>query len=237
MEETFLICLPFAGAGASFFTKWQSLAPDGLRIVPVQLPGREERFVEPAHTDAVRAADEAYGRLAGKLDGGRRIALFGHSLGAVLAYELARRLTDTQGIRGVHLFASGSPSPARGRADRVSGLTDEEFLDRVRSFAGYSHPALDDPEMRELLLPMLRADVEMHEKYRPSSDKPLSIPVTALRGTDDELVNALDTAQWAEVTTGPFATAELAGGHMYPADRPGALLELIKAELDTERGW
>ncbi|MFK0174180.1 thioesterase II family protein [Streptomyces sp. NPDC090306] len=236
MQETFLICLPFAGAGASFFKSWQSQAPEGLRVVPVQLPGREERLAEPAYTEAARAVEEAFSRVTEQVDGACRVTLFGHSLGAVLAYELAHRLIEAQGFRDLHLFVSGSPSPYRGRTDFASGLDDDEFLARVRSFAGYSHPALEDPEMRELLLPILRADVEMHESYRPSSSKPLSIPITSLRGTDDELVSATEAAQWAEATTGAFATVELAGGHMYLADHADALLELITAGLGTVRG-
>lgn len=236
MQETFLICLPFAGAGASFFRSWQSRAPEGLSVVAVQLPGREERLAELAHTETARAVEEVFHQVAERVDGACRVALFGHSLGAVLAYELAHRLVEAQGFRELHLFVSGSPSPSRGRADFASGLSDDEFLARVRSFAGYSHPALDDPEMRELLLPVLRADVEMHEGYSPSSSKPLPIPVTSLRGADDELVCAAEAARWAEATTGRFATVELAGGHMYLADQADALLQLINAGLGPARG-
>lgn len=169
MEETVLICLPFAGAGASFFAPWQGQAPAGLTILPVQLPGREKRFAEPAYTSAAEAVDDAYAQVTAALGGtGPRVAVFGHSMGAVLAYELAHRLEREPGIRLEALFVSGSPGPWTARTDRAGGLPEDEFVARVKSFAGYAHPALENPEMRELLLPSLRADVQLHENYRVS---------------------------------------------------------------------
>ncbi|MGX1880799.1 thioesterase II family protein [Streptomyces sp. NPDC055287] len=235
MEETFLICLPFAGAGASFFAPWHDLAPEGLRILPVQLPGREQRFVEPAHTDVAAAVDEAYALTAAQLGAGARVAVFGHSLGAVLAYELAHRLEADAGARLDGLVVSGSPGPWTRRTAQVSGLPDDEFVARVRAFAGYSHVALEDPEMRELLVPTLRADVRMQETYRPSTDRPLSVPVTSLRGRDDDLVSAVEAAQWSTATTGKLTTAELDGGHMYVTEQADELLRLITDELRTAR--
>ncbi|GAA3675268.1 alpha/beta fold hydrolase [Nonomuraea antimicrobica] len=232
MGPTYLVCLPFAGAGASFFREWQPCAPDGLTVLPVQLPGREERFTEPSCTDAARAAEEACSQVLTRIDGDApRVALFGHSLGAVLAYELAHHLLSGAGITPVRLFVSGSPGPYDGRESKASGLDDEQFLARIREFSGYTHPALQLPEMRALLLPMLRADVEMHETYKPASDKPVPIPITALRGRDDELVDLAQLEQWAQVTTADFATAQFDGGHMYLADDPAGLLRLIAAEL------
>lgn len=236
MEPTYLVCLPFAGAGASFFKGWQRHAPEDVRVLPVQLPGREERFTDPPYTDVARATEDARAQVLRQVGGDARVALFGHSLGAVLAYELARRLGDADGIRPVRLFVSGSPGPWKGREKQATGLDDEAFLAQVRRFAGYSHPALEDPEMRSLLLPMLRADVEMHEAYRPSSDEPLTVPITSLRGRADELADMAQIAQWAQATHAGFATAELDGGHMYLADDPAALLRLIGTELKTPAG-
>ncbi|MGF1426687.1 thioesterase II family protein [Kitasatospora sp. LaBMicrA B282] len=234
MQPTQLICLPFAGSGASFFKQWLPIAPPGLQLVPVQLPGREERFADTPHTEVARAVDEVHAWLLQRLGAGGPVALFGHSLGAVLAYELAHRLAGSDGQVPVRLFVSGSPGPWSPRADRATGLDDEAFVARVRRFSGYTHPALEDPEMRELLLPLLRADVEMHEGYRPASDKPLPVPITALRGADDALVDAAQCAQWAAATSARFATAELAGGHMYLAEGAADLLALIRDTLERD---
>jgi surfactin synthase thioesterase subunit len=233
VTETVLICLPFSGAGASFFRDWQLRAPAGLRVLPVQLPGREERFVEPLLTDAGAAADEARDQVAEQLRPDDRVALFGHSLGAVLAFELARRLDGTAEVAG--LFVSGSPDPWNGRSSSATGLPDDEFLARVERFAGFSHPALADDEVRELVLPLLRADVEMHENYRAEPGATVLAPITAVRGRDDDLVSAEASAGWRHATTGSFHTAELDGGHMYLIDGVDELLTIIGSRLELAR--
>ncbi|MFE4452074.1 thioesterase II family protein [Streptomyces sp. NPDC056796] len=236
---TTLVCLPFAGAGASFFRPWQRLADDGLTILPLQLPGRERRIDEDPYTDAGAAADGLLADLRQALDpSGRphRIALFGHSLGAVLAYELAHRLTAEPGVELVRLFVSGSPQPAEQRSRRATGLPDDAFLARVNEFAGYTHEALEDPEMREMILPTLRADVEMHENYVPGTDLPLSVPLTSLRAADDELVSRDEAAAWSKAAGAGFRFVEPAGGHMYLTESPRGLLEIISGELGAGAG-
>lgn len=232
--RTTLVCLPFAGAGASFYRPWQRLAePYGIDVLPLQLPGRERLIDQEPFRDAEVAAQALHADLLAAL--GEQpcdIALFGHSLGAVLAYELARRLTATPGVRLVRLFASGSPHPAEPRSRHATGLDDDAFLERVTEFAGYTHEALQDPEMRELILPTLRADVEMHESYRPADDRPLPVPVTALRGNADTLVSRAESAAWQRTTGADFHSVELDGGHMYLTESTPELLRIIAGDLD-----
>ncbi|MFJ2775044.1 MULTISPECIES: thioesterase II family protein [unclassified Kitasatospora] len=234
-EPLSLLCLPHAGAGAGFFWKWRQQAPPGLRLVPLQLPGREERTDEEPHrevADAVRALlPEATAAVAGS----PRIALFGHSLGAVLAYELGRALEERTELPVAHVFVSGSPAPDRGRARQAAALDDDEFLARVEELAGYRHPAFESAEFRELLLPTLRADVAMHEAYRPPSDAPIQAPITCLRGDGDALVPERDALRWDAATHGPFSYAELPGGHMYLADSAAPVVGLIAETLGCDR--
>ncbi|MFI5756561.1 thioesterase II family protein [Streptomyces sp. NPDC051569] len=237
--STTLVCLPFAGAGASFYRPWQRLTGDGLTLLPLQLPGRERRIDEDPYTDAHTAADGLLADLRDSLGTSQephRIALFGHSLGAVLAYELAHRLVAEPGFALVRLFVSGSPQPSEPRARRATGLPDDAFLARVNEFAGYTHEALEDPEMRELILPALRADVEMHENYVPRTDLPLPAPITSVRGADDELVTRDEAAAWSKVAGGDFRSVELAGGHMYLADSAQALLDVISGDVGRTAG-
>lgn len=196
-------------------------------MLPVQLPGREEQFLDDPFTAVADAVAELTPRIVSGAGEGASIALFGHSLGAVLAYEIARELERIghPGLR--HLFVSGSPGPNNGRTERATGLPDQEFLDGVQRFAGYRHAAFNDPDLVEVLLPILRADVEMHEDYRATSTEPLSVPITALRGEHDELVSREQAEQWAEVTRGPFAYQELPGGHMYLVDETERVLQVI----------
>ena len=223
-----LVCLPFAGAGASFYWPWSTLVDQRLRVTPLQLPGRERRIDEEPYRDVHRAVNGLVAELLEELTGGERLVLFGHSLGAVLAYELACRLATIPDVELVRLFVSGSPQPNRPRIRRATGLGDDEFLARVREFAGFRHEALEDPEMRELMLPSLRADVEMHESYRPSTDEPLPVPITSIRSEHDELVTADEAAAWAKVTSRDFEYVEVPGGHMYLTDSAAPLLRLIE---------
>lgn len=222
-----LVCLPFAGSGAGFYRGWTDTHAHGIAVLPVQLPGREELFVDPPFTNAIEAAAYLAPRVIELTEGLPRFALFGHSLGAALSYEIAREL-DRLGHPGLtHLYVSGSPGPWHGRDARATGLDDAEFLARVQEFAGYRHAAFDDPDLRDLLLPLLRADVAMHEDYKPSSDEPLRIPVTSLRGADDALVSREHAQQWRATTRAGFSYLELPGGHMYLADSRHALLRIV----------
>ncbi|MFI5800206.1 thioesterase II family protein [Streptomyces sp. NPDC051677] len=231
-RTTKLVCLPYAGAGASLYRPWTALAGDALEIVALHLPGRERLIDDEPYRDVHRAVDALLAQLRERLGAGEhRIALFGHSLGAVLAYELAHRLVAEPGVELVHLFVSGSPEPDRGRDRRATGLSDEEFLARVGEFAGYRHPALDDPEMRELVLPTLRADVEMHENYVRSTRLPLDAPLTVVRGADDDLVARDDAASWSMATGRDFTHVEVPGGHMYLTESAPALVRVITSTV------
>lgn len=224
-----MLCLPFAGAGASFYFPWRTLGIEGLDICPMQLPGRERLIGEEPYSSVQEAAE---GLLPVALELGRgQVALFGHSLGAIIAYELASRIADHAANHVVHLFVSGSPGPWNPRTECATGLEDDEFLAQVQRFAGYRHPALDIPETRELLLPTLRADVRMHESYAPTSDRRLAIPITSIRGTDDHLVSAEAADRWRDATSAAFTAVEMPGGHMYLHDEAKPLLELIAATV------
>lgn len=224
-EPFSLVCLPFGGSGAGFYRAWAKEDVPGVHVVPLQLPGREELFLDEPYKDVAHAVGELVPQALRMIGDNGPVALFGHSLGAVLAYEMAVALEARGFERLQHLFVSGSPGPWSGRKERATGLADEAFLEQVARFAGYRHQAFEDPGLREVLLPVLRADVAMHEGYRPSSDRLLSVRVTALRGSDDELVSAGQSGEWSGVTKGRFESLELPGGHMYLVDSARAVLE------------
>jgi surfactin synthase thioesterase subunit len=231
MKNAQLICLPFAGAGASFFQKWQGLH-ESLEVHAVQLPGREKRFLEEPHVDVHRAADEVVSILKEDSLRGAPTVIFGHSLGAVLAFEVTKRVEVMRLYPKLALVASGSPDPWTPRANRASDLADDEaFIAKVSELSGYTDEALEDPMMREVLLPALRADVRMHEDYVPGSDVTVGIPVMTVRGSDDSLVAREQVECWSRSTTSSVRNEELSGGHMYFVQQPQQLLELIAGFL------
>lgn len=226
--ETALLCVPFAGAGASFFHPWRALAAGRWRVVPVELPGRERRLLEEPYRNVVEAAKNEVYTIAAALGEGTRTIVFGHSLGAVLAYELVHLLGE-RGVPVERLIVSGSPGPWTQRERRAAGLPDEEFLARVEEFAGFRHEALEHPEMRDLILPALQADCEMHEAYVPSRNDPVPVPICSLRGESDGLVSAEEARQWRDATTSTFDYVEFPGDHMYLVDLGREVLDAVEA--------
>lgn len=228
MSKTVLVCLPFGGSGVSFFQPWREFAGDRMDVLPLCLPGRERLVDVEPYRDVHEAVDGLLADLLHELSGRSRVILFGHSVGAVLSYELAHRLRAVPDVEVLRLVVSGSPEPATQRELRATGLVDDdEFLERVRLISGYQHEALAHPDIREILLPAMRADVEMHENYLPSTMEPLAVPITALRGADDALVPRDQAAAWAGVTTEAFELVELPGAHMYVIDSGQAVVDLI----------
>jgi len=229
-----VLCFPYAGAGASAFRRHREYPSDVVRLCPVQLPGREERFDEKLYTDVAEVVDNLLPNMMDLVNGSPRVALFGHSLGAVLAFEAAHRLEsrhrEVDGPDVLRLFVSGSAGPWTRRADPATGLSDDRFVARVRELAGYEHPALSHPQLREVLLPTLRADVAMHESYRPPSGLRLAAPITSIRGSGDDLVSAEEAAQWSAATTAECRMVEVAGGHMYLIDSPPTLVQVLEQE-------
>lgn len=228
-----LYCFPFAGAGASLFHPWPEYLSEHIDVHPVQLPGRERLIAEAPFTDLNMAATTVASTILNDAAGKGQVALFGHSMGAILAFEVARRLDDEPDIDVAALIVSGSPAPDRPRQEHASGLSDEEFLARVTKLAGYRHPALDHPEMRSLILPTLRADVQMHEEYDPLGSPAIDVPIWAVRGDNDALVSAADALRWSRFTRSATKYIEVSGSHMYLTESTGfaALAQLINRLL------
>lgn len=230
MIPTTLICFPFAAGGAAFFQGWHDALNEHFQVYPVLLPGRERRLLEPPCQTVDAAIDDAFEQLAAKLSPERPIWVFGHSLGAVLAHAFVVRLQGELGLYAQRLVASGSPGPHRPRKQTASGLADDAFLARVKEFAGFDDVAMRDPEWRELILPTLRADVEMHEQHRCNMTK-IDTAVTVIRGDDDHLVSADDIEAWQELTTSPIDIVTLPGGHMYLAEDTHPLFNILRTHV------
>jgi len=222
-----LLCLPFAGGGASFFKAWQRIKSSSVDVVGIQLPGRENLIRHPAVTTVDGAVAAVLPAVMTELARPGPVCLFGHSSGAVVAFELGRRLGELAPGRVDRLFVSGSAAPWAGRPGRATGLPDDEFIAAVQDFAGATHPALAEPRLRALLLPPLRADVQMHENYKVPNPTTVDVSITAIRGAGDVLISAAATKDWERATTASFDYIELPGEHMYLNERSKDLLSLV----------
>ncbi|WP_140394650.1 thioesterase II family protein [Streptomyces recifensis] len=231
-----LMCLPYAGGGAGVFRPWQNRPDLPFHVVPVQLPGRDEWFVqEPCTTmaDAARVCAEQIREAAGT----GPFAVFGHSFGALLAYETVRLLAAEGAPLPEHLVVSGAAAPDvdRPRMDGAA-LDDDAFVARLRDLVGYDHEAWHEPELRELLLPALRADLAVQDAYVPSAGPPLPMPLTVLRGTGDDLVRYEDAARWSEYGASGAQVADMPGGHMYFTEDWPLLWKTLGTLLAADRG-
>ncbi|MER5640602.1 alpha/beta fold hydrolase [Kitasatospora sp. NPDC002227] len=227
-----LFCLPPAGAGPSFYRRWANRLPADVELRAVHLPGREARFSEPLLTDYPSALAELYAAMRPELD--RPYALFGHSMGALFAHGLAltaARLGE-RGPEQLLLSGCGGPGtepPKPGRA----GWSDEEFVADLRTMGGTSEEVLANPELLELLLPVLRADFTLCDSYlaEPPSGPLLHCPLTLLGGEEDHY-SAEDIARWTVVTAGASTQHAFPGGHFYLAgESADAALDTVAAAL------
>lgn len=207
-----LICLPHAGAGAAAYGEWARLLPAEVELAAIQLPGRQNRIAEEPFTDVPSLVNVLTHALRPVLDG--RYALFGHSCGAALAYELAAALR-ARGRRGPErLFLSAQPAPGTP-VRQVHDLPTDEFLDEMIALGGIDPEILDDDMVMESLLPTLRADFALWERHTPTPAPPLDCPITALAGDVDPRTAVHTVNGWQAYTTGPFTTRIYPGGHFY----------------------
>ncbi|WP_282697073.1 alpha/beta fold hydrolase [Streptomyces sp. CC208A] len=222
-----LICFPHAGGAASaYVTLARALAPD-IEVVSVQYPGRQDRRREPAVTD-LRLLAGLVTEAIGEPD--RPYALFGHSMGAIVAHETARLLARRPVPAPLRLFLSGrgAPSPLR----REAGPRDDAaLLTEIRRLGGTDSALLDDPELLELAMPVLRADYAALGRYHWTGGPPLASPLSVLIGADDPLVTVGQAAAWREHTTASFELKVFPGGHFYLGDATDEVADVVSSAL------
>ncbi|TMR01062.1 thioesterase [Actinomadura soli] len=225
-----LFCLPHAGGSAVFYRPWAKEINPAVEVHAVQYPGRADRMADALIADAHQVARLVAGAMAPLAD--RPIALFGHSMGAVLAYEVARLLQE-RGIAPVHLFASGARPPHDRGDDRVSEGDDDALVEEMLKLGGTDAEALRDPELRELVLPYVRNDFALIENYAHRAGARLAVPVTAIIGDADPHVTEEQAAGWSDVTDGPFALTVLPGDHFYLMERQRDVIARILRALEV----
>ncbi len=220
-----LVCFPHAGGAASFFRDWPQLLAADIDVSAICYPGREDRYLEPFAADMAELAGTLAGALTPFLD--RPTAFFGHSMGASVAHEVALRLEERHGFVLDRLLVSSRAAPSRLRSTGVSRAGDDVLLRDVRTLGGAVSGALDDPGLRELLLPVIRADYRLTDDYRPGTPRPLAAPVSAFLGDGDPHVSPQDMRAWAACTRAGFELTVLPGDHFYlVGSRPWLLGDL-----------
>jgi medium-chain acyl-[acyl-carrier-protein] hydrolase len=225
-----LVCFPHAGASAFIFHEWHALIRGSIGVVPMQLPGRGERLREPPLRRLAPLLRAACAALLPLTD--RPFALFGHSVGALIAFELARLLEREHGRTPEHLFVSGRGAPDRpSTRGNIHHLPSEAFVAALKAYNGTLRGLLDNPEALELFLPILRADLELVETYIYVSGPPLSCPITVFGGEEDDTVRPEDLEAWRWHTTRGCSMHLLPGDHFFVTTAPREVVRVIDEAL------
>lgn len=227
-----LYCFPYAGAGASTFYPWKaSLSPE-IDLCPVQLPGREQRFKEPPLRRICDVVKELATAFISQQD--IPFAFFGHSVGALIAFELAREIyrAGNQGL--IHLWVSGCRAPQLPETNPpIHDLPDAAFLDELRCIKGTQEAILSNNELMQLLLPTLRADFEIYETYVYTAGNLLPCSISAFGGFDDIRVREADLLAWGKNTSRSFSYRRFPGGHFFLHTSQSHVLEVLSDQLHT----
>lgn len=224
-----LVCLPHAGGAAASYRSWRSHLDPRIDVQPAELPPVLGGSRPDGHMPRLVRS------LADMLDDGHgaTYALFGHSIGAVAAFECVRELRRRGHPEPRHLFVAGSRPPAEEAAAGrdLHLLPDDQFLRAVAEMGGVPPDVADDPDVRDVVLPKLRADYAMAETYQYEPDAPLRCPITAFGGDQDPYAGRQEISRWAEYTTGPTRVHILAGNHFFVDGQRTRLLRSIAGEL------
>ncbi|MEU2611456.1 alpha/beta fold hydrolase [Micromonospora sp. NPDC007271] len=221
-----LVCLPPAGGGAGQFRTWSRLAPPTVEVVAVELPGRGLRRAEPVSTDMAPVTGALADAVAPLLD--RPLCIVGHSMGALIGWDLAHELRDRALPAPVALVTAACRAPTLffGRTRRPEP-TEDELVTALRAQGGVPAGVLESDRYRAMFLATLRGDVALIERYEPPARPPLTCNVYAYVGTDDDQTGPADVGPWQAETTGRVRIRVFPGGHHFLAEHAGAVLSAV----------
>jgi pyochelin biosynthetic protein PchC len=232
--RTILLGFPHAGGSASLFRTWGSQLPATIELTAVQYPGRLDRLREPCIDDVHGLADGAIMALRARAwpEPDRRVALLGHSMGALVAFETALRL-EALGVRPVATFLSSHPAPGLPRRNSLTEFSDQALIAELRRLGATPATLIDEPGVRDVILGGLRSDYLAVARYRPSPGR-LTTPVVGLVGDDDPDVGPEDMRPWTEVTAGPMTLHVFPGDHFYLIPQRDAVVKTVAEHLGED---
>jgi pyochelin biosynthetic protein PchC len=227
-EAARLVCFPHAGGAATFyFPASRALNPE-IEVVAVQYPGRQDRRGENCLDDICELAEVISAELRPLCD--RPLALFGHSMGATVAYEVARRLEST-GVVPLGLFASGRRAPSSVRQETVHLRDDLGVIAALKELSGTDDAVLGDDELLQMVMPAIRGDYKAVETYRHTPGPELSCPIQVLVGESDQMTTIAEAQAWRAHTTASCRVEVFPGGHFYLTPQAGRVLAMITQQV------
>lgn len=225
-----LFCFPYAGGSALIYRKWVDTLPSFVDVYPVQLPGRGNRLYEEPFNNLDALVETLAQAMGAYMD--KPFALFGHSMGATISFELARLFRREGRSMPLQLFISGRRAPqVPDREPPIYNLPEAELFEELHRLGGTPKEVLEHPELMQVMLPLLRADLTIAETYICTTEPPLDCPISVFGGLQDKDVTREDLEGWAEHTNGPFTLRMLAGDHFFLNTSQPLLLRTLSQEL------
>lgn len=224
-ERPTLFCFPFAGGGASAYNSWIQKMQGKITVCPIQLPGREERIMEKPYSNMVDMLDELEETIWESIKGS--YAFWGHSMGGKIAYELERRM-EKRGKTAQCFLVSGSRIPSIPEPNPIYHLPDDEFKKALGRFEGTPKEILENQELMDFFLPMLRADFTMDETYYDKELTVLQSPIEAFGGRKDREADEKAMKEWRKYTERTFHCHMFEGGHFYIREQEEAVLSEVR---------
>lgn len=228
-KDKILVCFPFAGGGASAYNGWKKNLDDIVGVCPVQLPGREDRIMEHPYQDMEQLIEDVVAEL-GKVED-EKIYLMGHSMGGKIAYEVAKKLEEKEKPVEM-LMVSGSRVPHIPESNPIYHLPDSQFISELKRFEGMPEEIMENKELMNFFLPMLRADFEMDETYYTQDTVSLKCPIVALGGSLDAEANEEDISMWKDYTTGTFEYKIFEGGHFFIKQQEKEVMDFVREKIE-----
>ncbi len=224
-----LFCFPYAGGSSLVFRSWQDGLPTMLEVCPIELPGRGSRLMEAPFTQVVPLVQACAQALLPYLD--KPFAFFGHSLGALICFELAHFLHREYNKTPAHLFVAGRQAPHIPDPSPMHALPESAFLQELHRLNGTPKEVLENPEMMQLFIPILRADLVVDETYVYITKPALKFPITVFGGLQDPETSLDDLKAWCEHTSASFSIKMFPGDHFFINTAQPLLLQAISQKL------
>jgi medium-chain acyl-[acyl-carrier-protein] hydrolase len=225
-----LFCFHYAGGGSLIFRNWLYYFSSSIEVCAVELPGRGKRLREPAYTKMKPLIQALSLALYSYLD--KPFVFFGHSMGGLVSFELARQLRREYDLTPQHLFVSGCRSPQIPAPDApIHQLSNSEFIEELRRYNGTPEAILQNQELMDLLLPCLRADFAVLETYNYQSEPPFNCGITAFSASEDQQVSQAEMLAWEYQTTADFCLQTVPGDHFFIHSHQSLLLQLLSQEM------
>jgi len=230
-----LYCFSYAGGSAMTYAKWKTLAHKSLEVIPFEIPGRGTRFSEELCTDMEELVDDIYGNLKDEFNRGDYM-LFGHSMGSLIAYHLAKKIAEADTTPPVHLFVSGKEAPHLRKSEiSCQNMSEKEFIEYVYDFGGTPKELLENEDFLNIFLPILKSDFLLIEKCKPENAKKyFDFGITAFYGREDDIEEE-NIWEWERYTTGEFSAYPFQGGHFFLHNYTEDILSIIYKESKRSR--